>query len=708
MVEHNNDTATPMAYKAPDLNALLAATSTLPLILAGTTKKFISTLHGMGIDEAKPPDHSREANSRMLDAVYYAFCHHVVPTGQHGNSEDASIGTFTKRFDEFSRQLEQPLFERIRLEYSKLAGALGEAHTALKQYIDSLGSNERHDAEVGATPDMRLRRMDGRYSRPHRDRAKRLSNSFEMLHQFVCRSSAADGLTALFGTQKGSAQGRSRLATSKEFADFCADTNGGLKTSTFQAYFDVVDRLETLSQIKAIRKSMAASLAVELQDIARILALCEQLNEQLAIAAIDKPSLHVLAPETPLADEFVAFLAGLCKGAMALNPIDEERARQFANVVRHADHKIDVPPPYAEDEFWAPSVHAAREFWSTQSADASAVPWATINEKMGRTWHVVPFIALAAIAGSDVVPSGGSNDSWLKMAWEEHEVDTKARGSTKHQAANTCDARAPWLTGLCPSKPPAPRATDAYANFAKLKETARDRGKGKSERPIVEAERSVRVQTHNLLDRAYAQCAAWVRVALLSKRLAFTANDADDVKRVPEEWVVDGRNSKRFTKAPSELQSEWCQDMQSRWTAALKRFYPAACAPAASVAASGNAFIADAAKELAAPPPNFRFNEPRTLLEDCHFTRLYGERYAKLFEKCIEPAGSDAEIASDAQCFARFLLLTPYRFQTIKAGRNGAWFSQLPGEGDFVQLVRGVLRDYGNLNEQMTENGKAP
>lgn len=697
-----------MAYKAPDLNALLAATSTLPPILAGTTKKFISTLHGMGIDEAKPPDHSREANSRMLDAVYYAFCHHVVPTGQHGNSEDASIGTFTKRFDEFSRQLEQPLFERIRSEYSKLAGSLGEAHTALKQYIASLGSNERQDAEVGATPDVRLRRLDGRYSQTHRDRAKRLSNSLEMLHRFVQQTNQPTGTTALFSDVSGSTMRRSLTKSTRALAEFCGSTCGTVKRSDFASLWEALNQLEALEKIQCTHQEILDYVEQREAHIEVAKRRAQRLDALLVQTGIVREGLRDIATETPRETEFVAFLAGLCKGAMALNPIDDERARQFANVVRHADHKIDVPPPYAEDEFWAPSVHAAREFWSTPNEDASAVPWATINEKMGRTWHVVPFIALAAIAGSDVVPSGGSNDSWLKMACEEDEADTKARGSTKHQAANTCDARAPWLTGLCPSKPPAPRATDTYANFAKLKETARDRGKGKSERPIVEAERSVRVQTHNLLDRAYAQCAAWVRVALLSKRLAFTANDADDVKRVPEEWVVDGRNSKRFTKAPSELQSEWCQDMQSRWTAALKRFYPAACAPAASVAASGNAFIADAAKELAAPPPNFRFNEPRTLLEDCHFTRLYGERYAKLFEKCIEPAGSDAEIASDAQCFARFLLLTPYRFQTIKAGRNGAWFSQLPGEGDFVQLVRGVLRDYGNLNEQMTENGKAP
>ena len=152
-----------------------------------------------------------------------------------------------------------------------------------------------------------------------------------------------------------------------------------------------------------------------------------------------------------------------------------------------------------------------------------------------------------------------------------------------------------------------------------------------------------------------------------------------------EEYVIPRNHRDRFATDPNSLRKEWKTVMLKRWRKAT-----------ASVGEKqrfdqGEQFLSEVANCLKAPPEKFKFKDHQ-LTENCHVTQLYGAERGDRFDALVR----ELNVAeSDAACYARYLLLTPYCDASLKEGR---WFQTLPSGKYFAKHIQKWLQNYGASN----------
>ncbi len=650
-----------MTYIAPPAATLKDLANSLNLTLAEPTIKLIhqlvSTGHGRKLAGGK------RTGKCALDIMFQLFCYHFDVSPYERDAKNA----VKREFALFQKKLEDAWVPEFRSQTEVLRGRFDHQIKNIQSALPALDAR----ASVMQAPEVSRPAESGQPSRkptdfrlaqhpPARAEVEKLLANLKKARTHWCappieplnelpESPVSDDPSILQQTE-----------SLKVLRGEIRRLNISVRNTADSQFLDASARIVAMSELQKVRREVRVAIRSsnsEMDVISSALgglrsSICNALpafvkevtNEP--IWTLGKPSGRTTRPD--VCAGFVVFLSGLA--AVAVNVEKEYPHPAYKSWYERACTPASVgKKKFAQSTDWLEQVGVLKTTWQAAGVVMPHTPSAqTQVNKLADSDHLLTLTAIAVLA---FIPP------------------TTTLSNTQHYS----------LSKWC------------GADHKQIISAAREHGRGKSDRLIVrppELDAAITTATHALLDAVKKCEPAWWDVALSSKWLA-TPEAVDQGLTCPdEEYVIPRIHRDRFATDPNSLREEWKTVMAKRWRKATE--------PEGDSwrVGEGLAFLNDVAERLQGPSEDFVFKYHQ-LTENCHVTQLYGAERGDRFDALVR----ELNVAeSDAACYARYLLLTPYCNASLKE-REGGWFAELPGGKHFRKHLLTVTQKYTTFNK---------
>lgn len=663
-----------MAYKAPLANTLISLANKLDESMKEATTKLILAL------AAQPSGGSSRGATRKaksaLDIMFQLFCYHLQVSPYETDAEKS----IKQEFARFQTALNEAWFPEFERQTQALSDSFPTQIGLIKNALNALAPAPPPPPSPPPPPPPKSESAPGTSASAPRSDFVLRSLHRQLTHAEVTKllKRLEEARTHWCGQP---AEGLNELSESREpnepavlrqidpLRALTADINRiGIPNTVDAQFFKASANIAAMSTIQKARREVRASIRMANPDPNLTKDALGRLRNALSIGLrsfakahatasiwrFGKQNTHATRPEVSAA--FVVFLSGLA--VVASNKDWRATYPTQADWFKWASFPTcSGKTEFAQSEAWCNELGEIKNTWAAASEKLQRVTpnGQALIDRMSGTEHLLTVLAIGVLA---LAPP-----------------TTSVNAANQHSLGS-------WCRNLKVSN--------------RIFQAAQDHKKDKSLRSVVrppEVKHSVRSELRRLLDAVKAKHETWWDVALSSKWLELPEAIKQGL-RCPdgEEYVIEANHRVAFSKncaGADQLRANWRNRMVERWRVAT------ASANDHKRISSGETFLDNVSNTLQAPPQVFVFKNHR-LTENCHVTQLYGAAYGDCFEALVGELSVDQ---SDAVCFARYLLLTPYREASWTERR---WFVELPGGKHFRTHVADLVQNYTTFNAHHT------